>query len=236
MMPVILGGSIVKAIKDFKIEIDKEKVRRNLGYENGHGPSSSISSLIDEEIDEAYSFIQPSCFYQIMDISRIRRPRVTLVNGTTLSITSEVLSWVLYPCKKAVIFVASIGEGLEERAVQLMEEGHLLKATLLDAIGSEATEKVACHLQERVRELANLEEAEITLRYSPGYCDWDITQQRVLFEAMNSAPISVDLTTECLMLPRKSISGIIGLGWGEKRRLRLSPCRFCPRQDCQNRR
>ena len=36
---------MIKAIKDFKIEIDKAKVCRNLGYENGHGPSSSISSL-----------------------------------------------------------------------------------------------------------------------------------------------------------------------------------------------
>jgi hypothetical protein len=227
---------MIKAIKDFKVEIDKGRVCRNLGYENGHGPSPSISSLIDEEIDEAYSLIQPSCFYRIMDISRIRRPRVTLLNGTTFSITSEVLSWVLYPCKKAVIFVASIGQGLEERAKQVMDEGHLLKATLLDAIGSEATEKVACHLQERVRELANLDEAEITLRYSPGYCDWNITQQRVLFQAMDSASIGVELTEECLMVPRKSVSGIIGLGWGEKRRLRLSPCQFCTRQDCQNRR
>ena len=227
---------MVKAIKDFKIEIDKKKVCRNLGYQNGHAPSPSISSLIDEEIDEAYRLIQPSCFYRIMDVSRIRRPRVTLLNGTTFSITSEVLSWVLYPCKKAVIFVASIGKGLEERAKQVMDDGHLLKATLLDAIGSEATEKVTCHLQDRVRELANFYEGEITLRYSPGYCDWDITQQRVLFKAMDSAPIGVELTEECLMVPRKSVSGIIGLGWGEKRRLRLSPCQFCTRQDCQNRR
>jgi hypothetical protein len=227
---------MVKAIKDFKIEIDKKKVCRNLGYENGHGPSPSISSLIDEEIDEAYSLIQPSCFYRIMDINRVRRPRVTLLNGITYSITSEVLSWVLYPCKKAVIFVASIGKGLEESAKQVMDDGHLLKATVLDAIGSEATEKVAYHLQDRIRELANFYEGEITLRYSPGYCDWDITQQRVLFKAMDSAPIGVELTEECLMVPRKSVSGIIGLGWGEKRRLRLSPCQFCTRQDCQNRR
>jgi hypothetical protein len=53
---------------------------------------------------------------------------------------------------------------------------------------------------------------------------------------MDSAAIGVKLTEDCLMVPRKSVSGIIGLGWGEKRRLRFSPCRFCIREDCQNRR
>lgn len=227
---------MVKAIKDFEIEIDKDKVCRSLGYGNGRGSSSSISSLIDEEIEEAYGFIQPSCSYRIMDIRRVRRPRVTLENGTTTTITSEVLSWVLYPCQQAVIFVASIGQGLEDRVSQLMKDGHMVKATLLDAVGSEAAEKTACHLQERVREFATLGGADITLRYSPGYCDWDITQQSILFEAMDSAPTGVSLSEECVMVPRKSVSGIIGLGWGEKRRLRLSPCQFCTKQDCKNRR
>jgi len=228
---------MVKAItKNFEIEIDKGKVYRSLGYGNGHGPSSSISSLIDEEIEEAYDFIEPFYFYQLMDIKRVRRPRVTLENGITTTITSEVLSWVLYPCQQAVIFVSSIGHGLEERVSQLMKEGEILKPTILDAVGSEAAERTACHFQEMVRELATSNGAEITQRYSPGYCDWDITQQRVLFEIMDSAPMGVSLNKECLMMPRKSISGIIGLGWGEKHRLRLSPCRFCTKQDCKNRR
>ena len=227
---------MVKAIKSFKIQIDKDKVCRSLGYcsVNGRGPNSSISSLIDQEIEEAYDLIQPSCSYRIMDIRRVRHPRVTLEEG--LVITSEVLSWVLLPCQKVVIFVASIGRSLEERVSQLMKEGHILKATILDAIGSEAAEKTICYLQDTIRGVANLDDAEITLRYSPGYCDWDITQQRAIFRAMNSAPLGVNLTRECLMVPRKSVSGVIGLGWSQKRRLRLSPCRFCTKQDCKNRR
>ena len=228
---------MAKAItKSFEIEIDRGKVCHSLGYGNGHGPSLSISSLIDEEIEEAYDFIEPFYFYQLMDIKRIRRPRVTLENGTTISLSSEVLSWVLYPCQQAVIFVSSIGHGLEERVSQLMKEGQIVKPTILDAIGSEAAEKTACYLQETVRELATSNDAGITLRYSPGYCDWDITQQRILFDVLDPVPMEVSLSKDCLMVPRKSISGIIGLGWGEKRRLRLSPCRFCTKQDCKNRR
>jgi len=225
---------MVKTIRDFEIEIDKDEVCRYLGYAKNQGPNGSISSLIDEEIEEAYGLIQPSCFYQIMNIGRIRHPRVILEDG--LTITSEVLSLVLARCQQVAFFVSNIGRRLEERVAQLTKEGQMLKATILDAVGSEAAEKTACYLQDKVRQLAISNGAEITLRFSPGYCDWDITQQRVLFQAMNSAPLGVNLTEECLMVPRKSVSGIIGLGRSEKRQLKFSPCRLCTQMDCQSRR
>ena len=225
---------MVKTIKNFKIEVDKDEVCRYLGYGKDQAPTSSISSLIDEEIDNAYKLMKPSCFYRLLDIRRGRKPLVILEDG--LKITSEVLSWMLARCHRVAFFIATIGRDLENRVAELMAEGQILRATVLDAIGSEATEKTVCYLQDRVQELANSNGAEITLRYSPGYCDWDLTQQRVLFQAMNSAPMGVELTEECLMLPRKSVSGIIGVGLFERRRHRYSPCRQCNKTDCQNRR
>ena len=225
---------MVKAIKDIEIEIDKDEVCRYLGYRKDLGPNSSISSLIDEEMDEAYVLIQPLCFYQLMDIRRIRQPWVVLEDG--LTITSDVLSRVLARCHQVAIFVASIGCDLEERVAQLMKDGQMLMATILDAIGSEAAEKTACYLQDKVQEVATSNGLDITLRYSPGYCDWDITQQRVLFEAMDSSPLGVSLSEECLMMPRKSVSGIIGVSRFKRYQLRYSPCRFCPKTDCQSRR
>ncbi|MFQ5925633.1 MAG: hypothetical protein ACE5IE_06525, partial [Dehalococcoidia bacterium] len=162
---------MVKAIKDFEIEIDRDEVCRCLGYRRDQGPNSSISSLIGEEIDKAYELIRPSCFYQLMEVRQVRRPRVILEDG--LVITSEVLSRVLSRCQQVAFFLVNIGQSLEERVAQLMNEGQMLKATILDAIGSEAAEKTACYLEDKVRELATSNGAEITLRYSPGYCDWD---------------------------------------------------------------
>ena len=227
---------MASVIADFNVELDKKRVCSTLGYNNGHRPRASFLSLVDECLEEADHLIHPFCAYQIMDVKRVRRPRVTLVNGLKLTVSSEVLSWALAPCQQALVFVSSIGRQLEERVAQLTGNGQMRRAMILDAIGSEAVEKTVCFLQNQVRAIANADDAEITLRYSPGYCDWDIEQQRLLFRAMDSAPLEVDLTEDCLMVPQKSLSGIIGIGWGEKRRLRLSPCRFCTNVGCQNRR
>ena len=97
---------MVEAVKGFEIEVDKDEVCRYLGYRKDQGPNPSISSLIDEEIEETYEFIQPSCFYQRMGIRQAHRPRVILEDG--LTITSEVLSQVLSHCHQVAIFVVNI--------------------------------------------------------------------------------------------------------------------------------
>ncbi|MDY6907298.1 MAG: vitamin B12 dependent-methionine synthase activation domain-containing protein [Chloroflexota bacterium] len=225
---------MVEAIENFDVELDKGEVCRYLGYNGGRGPKPSISHLIDEELEEAQDLLHPSAHYQILDIKGVRKGHVLLDGGITLA--SDVLGVVMYRCKQAAVFVVNIGDDLEGRVALLMKAGKVLQGTILDAIGSDAAEKTACYLQERVHEVANSSGNEITLRYSPGYCDWDVTEQRAIFKAMDSAPIGVSLTDDCLMVPRKSVSGIIGMGPFERRPGKYSPCRSCTKTDCNIRR
>lgn len=225
---------MVEAIRDFELGIDKDEVCRFLGYRKDRGPNGSISVMIDSEIGEAYNLIQPSCFYQLKDIKRVRQSQVILEND--LTIDSAMLSRIFRHCHRVAIFLATIGPRLEHRVAELMEEGQIVRAMVLDASGSEAAERVACHVQERISELAAADGDAISLRYSPGYCDWDISQQRVLFEVMDSTQTGVTLSNECLMTPLKSVSGIIGLGESETYQLGLSACLSCTTQDCPNRR
>ncbi len=50
------------------------------------------------------------------------------------------------------------------------------------------------------------------LRYSPGYCGWDLTGQRRLFARLRPETIGLTLTESCLMQPLKSVSGVILAG------------------------
>jgi hypothetical protein len=52
----------------------------------------------------------------------------------------------------------------------------------------------------------------LTNRYSPGYCQWPVTDQRKLFRLFKGSPCGVILTDSALMNPIKSISGLIGVG------------------------
>ena len=116
----------------------------------------------------------------------------------------------------------------------LADDGLILQATILDAIGSGAVERVADVVQDRVSEVASAKGLCTSQRFSPGYCDWEISQQKMVFRAMNGNSTGIRLTEACLMLPQKSISGIIGIGHGNAGN--YNPCNTCNKQDCAGRR
>ena len=109
-------------------------------------------------------------------------------------------------------------------------------AILVDAIGSSFAEGLADSVQDRIREVAYAHGLGISRRFCPGYCDWDISQQRMVFRAMNGEQSSVVLTDNCLMVPEKSMSGIIGIGSRNNGVEAYSPCITCDKRSCPGRR
>ena len=107
--------------------------------------------------------------------------------------------------------------------------GLLLPDTIPDA-----TEKLADSVESQISEVANNQGLTITRRFSPGYCDWNVKQQKMVFQAMRGDCAGVSLTDSCLMIPRKSISGIIGIGPSEI--TKYNPCKTCDEYDCVGRR
>jgi len=149
---------------------------------------------------------------------------------------SRIVAQLLVRCRKVAIFTLTIGPQLEEVVAHLAEEGLVLKASVLDAIGSNAAEKVAQMVTDSISADVRDQKLCISRRFSPGYCDWDVSEQTVIFNAMSGQSVGVSLTESHLMLPRKSISGIIGIGDEQSQIDKYNPCRTCLTLDCQGRR
>jgi hypothetical protein len=140
-----------------------------------------------------------------------------------------------------VLFAATLGAPLSERISALFDEGSLALAAMLDAAASEATELAGVHLDGLVLEGTRLEgqanQFTRALRYSPGYCGWNLTGQRALFAALGPGEIGVTLADSCLMEPIKSISGVIVLGPREIHEFEddYAFCSDCRTHDCRRR-
>ena len=72
-----------------------------------------------------------------------------------------------------------------------------------------------------------------TNRFSPGYCGWHVAQQQMLFPLFDSHTCGVQLTDSSLMIPIKSVSGIMGVG-REVRKLDYT-CGLCTFEKCYKR-
>jgi len=219
---------------DKPIEIDKKQVCHYMGYEGDYKLSARISSLVDEYVENAYHLIDPFYSYVIRDIELIQGSIIIVEDSIIFE--SKIIARLLKQCCKVAVLLATIGQHLEETVAQLLQDGLMLQATVLDAIGTDAVEKVTDLAQDRIAEVADAQELVISQRFSPGYCDWDLEQQKMIFKAVNSDVVGIHLTDGCLMIPQKSISGIIGLGHSSSNVENYNPCKVCRKRDCLGRR
>jgi len=219
---------------DVDIEIDKKQVCHYIGYDDNHKLSARISSLIDDYAEHAHDLINPLYSYITKDVEWARGSIAFIEDSIIFK--SQVVAQLLEHCHQVAVFLVTIGKYLEETAHRLARDGLILNATVLDAIGSSAVEKLANFVQDRIKEAAAAQGLVISQRFSPGYCDWDIGQQRMLFWALTGNTLGIHLTGECLMIPQKSISGIIGIGPPNGSVENYNPCKTCEKQNCPGRR
>ncbi len=151
--------------------------------------------------------------------------RTVEVAGVTFE--SPVLRQNLEKANKVFPYVITVGPELERAAVS---QGDLLRQYYLEEMANIALEKAAAWLALRLEKrygvgpLSNM---------SPGSLeDWPITEQTKLFSILGDTErtVGVRLTDSLLMVPRKSISGI--LFPSEEG---FVACQLCDRPRCQGR-
>ena len=215
-----------------QLDIDRQLVFSSIGYQDDDQPSARIASLVDRYMENCHDLVTPSYSYVIKDIKSVHGDRINIEESIVFK--SKVIARLLKRCEKVAVYAATVGNRLEEMVTYLAENGSVLQATVLDVIGSNAAEQLAAYVEEGISEEANSQGLCISRRFSPGYCDWEIDQQRMVFGAMKNDLANIRLTGDYLMIPQKSISGIVGLGPCDIEN--YNPCMTCKEQDCPGRR
>jgi hypothetical protein len=202
----------------------------------GQGFSRSLNTKVERYKVALTTLVEPRLHYRIEKVDNVGKGFVSIQGGTTFR--SPKLSQALKDSGEIVCFVATIGSAIEDEIIQLMAEKRLSEAYILDAMGSVAVENVVEQFHQRKEAKFAAENKSVTLRFSPGYCDWPVTEQKKLFGLFGSESTGVELLDSCLMQPRKSISGVFGLFHTANPRTSLpyNPCQRCKKIDCIARR
>ena len=199
-----------------------------MGYRDVVPPS--VAKALHEVWDESYGLISAHAGFCIVPVEKNEAVKGELhVQGEILGI-KKIIAAALRDISSAAVFTATIGSALEEKAVQYNDKGEMLKMYCADIMGSEAVEKAADRMQEALALYAKGQGMEITNRYSPGYCGWDVAEQKKIFSILPDQFCGVTLTKSAMMMPVKSVSGIIGLG----AQVKIMPygCAICDKANC----
>lgn len=150
--------------------------------------------------------------YRLVDVQGlIVRNGTIKIETITLDLGRQICGYIK-ESSQAALFLCTAGEDFTRLTNQLNEQGDIMEAYILDAIGSLTVEKAMDKIQYQLKSDMGRHGLKISNRYSPGYCNWPLYDQKPLFELIGENPTGIQLSDSCLMTPRKSVSGIISIG------------------------
>jgi hypothetical protein len=216
----------VTTVTDFQISLEAAQVLEGQGIPASQA-SAPLVAAAGEVIDEAQSLLVPAALYTIAPVRHLEHKQVVLENEATFS--GSLVTRALAGATEVATVVCTIGPALEERMSELFAAGEALRAVALEGAGIAAIRQVSNAVSVRICDEATARGLSVGMRASPGQEGWSIQQQRVVFGEVPAEEIGVRLTSSCLMLPRKSVSFVIGLG--PEMRADAVPCDYCSKRE-----
>jgi hypothetical protein len=229
-----VGGGVEEYAVDFEaIGLTPAHIEWAMGYHTGQSPEP-LPELIAELLIEAPGHIEgragartlpPECVTIQQDCMQLQG--VTFHTGTRIARLLDV-------SESMAVFAATVGLSTDAWIKGFYERGDPMRGYIADTIGSEAVEGAAKWLEERIIDRAIESSLYTTSPFSPGYCDWGVQEQHMLFSLLPDDFCGIRLTDSALMLPIKSVSGVIGIGANCERV--VTACSICTLETCFKRR
>lgn len=211
------------------LQIPSSEIYEAMGYKDSI-PDQMVIEEIDALLRRIAPLLRPRLFFFITDgILDIEKETLTVQN-TVFSI-GKTIARQLRGSEAFAFFAATAGVEFEAFQHTLQLEDDMVKIYIADSLGSIIAEKTADCMENSLQAFIQSDGWQHTNRYSPGYCGWHVSEQQKLFSLFPVAsPCGIELTDSSLMIPIKSVSGVIGVG-SSVRKLEYT-CGLCTYENC----
>ncbi len=108
------------------------------------------------------------------------------------------------------LYALTLGKAIVTVINDLNDNDDYAVSHMLNTIASSAADKAAGEMEKIIFKTSDdRPHHDYILGYSPGYCGWDISGQKKLFEYLDPGAIEITLNSSFLMDPVKSVTGVI---------------------------
>ena len=229
-----MDGFIEEHVVGFDLMgITRAHIEWAMGYPMGQAPEP-LPDLIDELLEEAPRFSDGRVGCRTLAPGQVRIDDDSMRLGDVSFQTGKRIASLMDVSESMAVFAATVGLSMDDWIREFFDRGDPMRGYVADTIGSEAVEGAANWLEERIIDRAVESSQFTTSRFSPGFCDWNVEEQHALFSLLPEDFCGIRLTDSALMLPIKSVSGIIGIG-AECERV-VTACSICTLEACFRRR
>ena len=189
----------------------REMILNRLGY-------SKINTMLDRKNEELLE-------YGIREGSLLCRPRgvfcrLKIIERNTglvklennIEFVSRNLSAMLEECSEIILMGATVGREVTERISYEINEGNASLGLIIDSVASQKADACLDWMTAFVNRMLRKEGKGITARrYSPGYGDFDLANQRIIYDVLQLAKLDLELTEKYILIPEKSVTAVAGI-------------------------
>jgi hypothetical protein len=192
----------------------------------------ALAGMTQEAISLGLQKIQPVGWVKQLAVLSVQHNRMILEGNHSL--TGDLILDHLAGSKSVAFVIASLGQEIDRQISESMRADAAL-GFALDTVGSLLAETLADYFESKIRAEAADHNQSVSLQLSPGLVGWPVNEgQPQIFNVLQPDRNLIQLTTSAQMIPRKSISFVMGIGCPESNG---TICDFCDlKERCPNRR
>uniref|UniRef100_UPI003216DC7D vitamin B12 dependent-methionine synthase activation domain-containing protein n=1 Tax=uncultured Draconibacterium sp. TaxID=1573823 RepID=UPI003216DC7D len=213
----------------FELGIVPEDFHNLLGFENNEIPEP-FPDYIQIAINKAPELCKVRGGYKIFRTISIDTEKHTIQIENQSFSPSKIVTTQLKQSNKAALFLCTAGAAISEYSKKISTKSDPMLGYVFDMLGSVTVEKATDKIQEALKTQLQPSGLQISDRFSPGYCQWDVAEQHFLFSLLPHNFCGIKLSDSSLMHPIKSVSGIIGIG--KELKQKGYQCQWCSDTNC----
>lgn len=194
------------------------EVARYLGYK-AKSDLTQIQPIIEANFLELEEISNPKTTYRIFNLTENSLKKIKEVK---IELPGKSINSHLEGSNKVVLLGATLGLEVDRR-IRYYQYKDLTKSLVLDACASTLIEEVCDDLEIDIENTLGVG-TKMTSRFSPGYGDLPLSFQEKISKILRlEKTIGVVVNKNNILIPRKSVTAIIGVGEDKK----ISRCNYC---------
>lgn len=210
-------------IQDLDFDVDAVLRGQGADPEAIRSRSPRLVEIAERALEDGRALLKSQILFRELDVEALRHECLILEGGLTLSggLVSEHLGGAV----RVALILCTVGEALETYAAE-MSRDDIVFGLALDGVGSAAVEALAnavCkYFEDQVVELG----LQTSIPISPGMVGWPVdVGQSEIFAILEPEQIDISLSEYGLMMPRKSLTMV--LGFGSRMQTSGRTCDYC---------
>lgn len=195
-----------------------DEATRYLGYK-AKSDLSEIKPIIKECFDELKTITNQKTTFRTFNLVSNGYKKIEEVD---ITLPGKSINSHLEGSNKVVLMGATLGIAVDKR-IRYYQYNDLTRSLVLDACASTLVEEVCDELEKEIVKYLGSNIKKIS-RFSPGYGDLPLSFQTTMSKILNlEKTIGVTVNKSNILIPRKSVTAIIGIGLNKN----ISHCKYC---------